>query len=91
MNYVEDSADVITVSVASSFLKQMMIKKGSFEIVQNKIREITGLNSLTLNCIIQANESSTENESDSELPFQNENISTLEKQKAKIEAPKEAE
>ena len=55
MNYVEDSGDVITVSVASSFLKQMMIKKGSFDIVQNKIRQITGLDKLTLNCIIQAN------------------------------------
>ncbi|MCR4736349.1 MAG: chromosomal replication initiator protein DnaA [Treponema sp.] len=67
MSYVEDSGDVITVSVASTFLKQMMEKKGSFEIAEKKLREITGLNSLTLKCIIKAkSESDTKNQEEAE-------------------------
>lgn len=42
MKYVEDTINTITVSVASSFMQQMITKKGYFEIVENKIKEITG-------------------------------------------------
>ena len=36
MNYVEDTIDTITVSVASTFLYQSMLKKGNFDIVLKK-------------------------------------------------------
>ena len=41
MNYVEDSVDTITVSVASSFMKTMMTSKGYFAIVENSFRKRT--------------------------------------------------
>ncbi len=53
MKYVEDNAECITVSVANPFLLQMMTKKGSFEIMQAKIREITCLDNIKINCIIK--------------------------------------
>ena len=52
MNYVEDTIDTITVSVASSFLQQTMQKKGNFDIVLKKLKEITGQNDIKLNCIV---------------------------------------
>lgn len=54
MDYVEDTIDTLTVSVASPFMLQMMTGKGNFEIVQNKIREITGQSTLELKCIVKA-------------------------------------
>ena len=53
INYVEDTIDTITVSVASSFLKQTMQKKGNFDIVLNKLKEITGQNDIKLNVIVK--------------------------------------
>lgn len=55
MNYEGDDNDTITVSVANQFLLQMMQKKGSFEIVQNKLREITNLNNLIIKTVINEN------------------------------------
>jgi chromosomal replication initiator protein len=52
MNYVEDTIDTITVSVASSFLQQTMQKKGNFDIVLKKLKEITGQEDIKLNCIV---------------------------------------
>ena len=49
MDYVEDTIDTITVSVASSFLQQTMQKKGNFDIVLKKLKEITGQNDIKLN------------------------------------------
>ena len=40
MNYVEDTIDTITVSVASTFLQQSMQRKGNFDIVLKKLKEI---------------------------------------------------
>ena len=71
MKYVEDSGDEITISVANEFLKQMMTKKGSFEIVQNKIRETTGLNTLTLKCIIRPNENQNQDSQSNSTSQQN--------------------
>lgn len=62
MNYVEDTIDNITVSVASKFMQQMMNEKGYFEIVQNKLREITGQSSLNLKCIVTETKLSSEKE-----------------------------
>lgn len=59
MNYVEDENDVITVSVASNFLQQMMSKRGSFEIIQNKIREITDIPSIKIKCIVKPEKKET--------------------------------
>jgi chromosomal replication initiator protein len=53
INYVSDDKNIITVSVQSPFMKNQVTSKGSLNIIQNKIREITGLDNLTLDCIIK--------------------------------------
>ena len=52
MNYVEDTIDTITVSVASLFMQQSMQKRGTFDIVLNKLKEITGQDNISLKIII---------------------------------------
>ncbi len=52
MNYVEDTIDTITVSVASNFLQQTMQKKGNFDIVLKKLKEITGQDDINLKVIV---------------------------------------
>ncbi len=54
MNYVEDTIDTITVSVASTFLQLSMQKKGNFDIVLKKLKEITGQYEIKLNVIVVA-------------------------------------
>ena len=41
VNYVEDTIDTITVSVASLFMKTQVTTKGSLKIIENKLKEIT--------------------------------------------------
>ena len=65
MNYVEDTIDTITVSVASSFLQQTMQKKGNFDIVLKKLKEITGQEDIRLNCIVVKEELSESKKSES--------------------------
>ena len=65
MNYVEDTIDTITVSVASSFLQQTMQKKGNFDIVLKKLKEITGQEDIKLNCIVVKEELSESKKSES--------------------------
>ncbi len=65
MNYVEDTIDTITVSVASSFLKLTMEKKGNFDIVLKKLKEITGQNDISLKCIVKEEKLSKDDNSDS--------------------------
>lgn len=62
MNYIDDTINTINISVASNFLKQMMQTKGYFEIVQNKLREITGQKNIKLNCTVIAEELSEKEE-----------------------------
>jgi chromosomal replication initiator protein len=64
MNYVEDTIDTITVSVASSFLKLKMEQKGNFDIVLKKLKEITGQNDIKLNIIVVKEETSDSKKSD---------------------------
>lgn len=64
MNYVEDTIDTITVSVASSFLQQTMQKKGNFDIVLKKLKEITGQEDIRLNCIVVKEELSESKKSE---------------------------
>lgn len=52
INYVSDDNNVITVSVPTPFMKNQVTTKGSLNIIQNKIREITALDNLVLNCIV---------------------------------------
>ena len=66
INYVEDTIDTITVSVASSFLKQTMQKKGNFDIVLNKLKEITGQNDIKLNVIVKEEKIAKDTESSAE-------------------------
>lgn len=65
MNYIEDTIDTITVSVASSFLQQTMQKKGNFDIVLKKLKEITGQEDIRLNCIVVKEELSESKKSES--------------------------
>ncbi len=52
MNYVEDTIDTITVSVASNFLQQSMQRKGNFDIVLKKLKEITGQDDINLKVVV---------------------------------------
>ena len=72
INYVSDDNNVITVSVPSLFMKNQVISKGSLNIIKNKIHELTGLNNLTLECIIN-NENKTSEKSESEADAVREN------------------
>lgn len=53
VNYVEDTADTITVSVASQFMKNQVTNKGSLIVIENKIKEVTGLQNLKVVCIVK--------------------------------------
>lgn len=54
VSYVEDTIDTVTVSVASPFMKNQVTSKGSLTVIENKLREVTGLNNLKIECIIKA-------------------------------------
>ena len=51
MKYVEDSIDTITVSVLSDFMNTMISSKGYFDLLQKKLKEITGQN-LKIKCLV---------------------------------------
>lgn len=76
MNYVEDENDVITVSVASNFLQQMMTKRGSFEIIQNKIREIADIPTIKIKCIVKTEKKENDSSAEKNISIiSDENIS----------------
>ena len=52
-SYIEDTIDKITVSVASLFMKNQVTTKGSLNILENKIKEITGISNLCLECVVK--------------------------------------
>ena len=83
MDYVEDTIDTITVSVASNFLKQSMEKRGNFDIVLKKLKEITGQDDIKLNVIVvkeeNVNTSDTTNNSKDESKEISEEKSVKEK------------
>ena len=60
MHYVEDTIDTITVSVNSNFLKTTMDQKGSFKIVEEKLKEVIGQDNIKLNCIVVEEKKSKE-------------------------------
>jgi len=53
LNYVEDSQNIITVSVASNFMKANIQSKGVLTIVENKIKELSGLPTIKIECIVK--------------------------------------
>lgn len=68
VNYVEDSINEVTVSVASPFMKNQVTSKGSLIIIENKLKEVTGLQNLKINCIVKAeNLSEVKSESKEEI------------------------
>ena len=67
MQYVEDTIDTITVSVNSNFLKTTMDQKGSFKIVEEKLKEIIGQDNIKLNCIVVEEKKSKENDIETEI------------------------
>lgn len=85
LNYVEDEKNVITVSVASTFMKANINSKGVLAIVENKIKEITGLQNIKIECIVKQenlyknsdNNSSTEKKSEE---IKNENSQSSKKE-----------
>lgn len=95
INYVEEINNKIVLSVASPFMKNQVVKRGSLEILSNKLKEITGLNNLEIECIVKNTSSSspaaavkTESKNDDEGEEKNEtaekspvktNIETTEK------------
>jgi len=92
MNYEEDTIDTITVSVASSFLKLSMDKKGNFDIVLKKLKEITGQNDITLKCIVKEEKISKDENSEEEKKSNsekiNKTISETQKEENKTEIKK---
>ncbi len=52
MNYVEDNENKIIASVPSNFMMMTVKTKGIISIVENKIREVTGQPTITIECII---------------------------------------
>ena len=95
MNYVEDTIDTITVSVASTFLQISMQKRGTFDIVLKKLKEITDQDDLKLNVIVIKEEKPKEpedsEESDSlESKEESEDVNISEKNsEEKAASPKE--
>ena len=69
MNYVEDTIDTITVSVANIFLLQTMQKKGNFDIVLKMLKEILDQDDIKLNVIVVKEE-----KSDSKNEIESDNV-----------------
>ena len=90
MNYVEDTIDTITVSVVSPFMREMLQKKGYFDVVLNKLKEITGQTDVKLNCIVvEKEESDTPDNSDTET--ETDSSDDLQIEKTKVESVKKTE
>lgn len=53
LNYVEDSQNIITVSVASKFMEANIKSKGILQIVENKVQELSGLPNIKIKCIVK--------------------------------------
>lgn len=62
VNYVEDKIDEITVSVASAFMKAQVTSKGSLSVIENKLKEVTGIPNLKINCIVKEDQNNSDEE-----------------------------
>lgn len=72
LDYVEDTKDEITVSVKTQFLSYNMTKNGYIDIIQNKIREITGQNNIVIKVIVANDKSESENDEKPETIIESE-------------------
>ena len=70
MNYVEDTVDSITVSVATSFMQTMMSSKGYFDIVQKKLEDATG-QKVQIKCVVNNSEKNEEKNQNSDADSKN--------------------
>jgi len=52
VNYYGDDGKTLTVSVGNAFMKNQVTSKGILKIIEDKIREITCLDNLTVECVI---------------------------------------
>lgn len=86
VNYVEDTADTITVSVASSFMKNQVTNKGSLIVIENKIKEVTGLQNLKVVCIVK-NEAAANSSTVKAVPKSEYKEKKSEDKENKIEEP----
>jgi len=87
MKYVDETIDTITVSVASTMMHQMMLNKNIFEIVQNKIRELTGQSNVTVKCIIKSEAEPVSEKKESTSEEINESNNDKEVSKPKVKHP----
>ncbi len=87
MNYVEDTIDTITVSVASNFLKQSMQKRGNFDIVLKKLKEITGQDDIKLNIIVKEDVAEKTEKSESAVSKNEASEKTNSEEKASKKSP----
>lgn len=86
VNYVEDTADTITVSVASPFMKNQVTNKGSLIVIENKIKEVTGLQNLKVVCIVK-NEAAANSSTVKAVPKSEYKEKKSEDKENKIEEP----
>ena len=86
VNYVEDTADTITVSVASPFMKNQVTNKGSLIVIENKIKEVTGLQNLKIVCIVK-NEAAANSSTVKAVPKSEYKEKKSEDKENKIEEP----
>jgi len=88
MNYVEDTISTITVSVASEFLWQSMLKKGNIQLVSKKIEELTGQSNIKIQHIINNKSVFNPEENNSDLlPENSETSETKPELKKDIKKP----
>ncbi len=85
MKYVEDSVDKITISVVSNFMKTMLTSKGYFNLLQKKLKEITGQN-IEIKCIIVNDEAETTKDDIPEKADASKESKTENTEKSKAEA-----
>ena len=86
MKYVEDTIDTITVSVANPFLQQTMQKKGNFDIVLKKLKEITDQDDIKLKVIVVKEEKPVES-AKPEISSKSETVETSEEKAPKDKKP----
>ena len=90
MKYVEDSIDTITVSVVSDFMNTMITSKGYFDLLQKKLKQITGQN-LKIKCLVdkENKEKTIDDIPEKQTPAKDTKQETVNKNKAEAgETPK---
>lgn len=90
MKYVEDSIDSITVSVVSDFMNSIIAERGYFNLLQKKLKEITG-QTLKIKCLVdkENKEKTIDDIPEKQIPVKETKQEAADKPKAEAgEAPK---